>query len=361
MVLALTGLWAAACSSAVAQTVYPPPQPSAWQSFSSSVKQAFTPTPAPPSTSDDPVSLKSKGKPGIDLYVAVARMFEEAGKFAEAEEKYKRALQEAPNDTRPLLGYARLKDRLGEAQEALRLYQRAAKANPHEPVVFNHLAIHFARRGMLREAIGAEDRAIHLRPTEPRYRNNMAMLLVEAGRPQEAYLQLHAVYDDAVAHYNLGFLLNKKGQPQAAAQEFIVALRLNPSLAQARQWLDRLAAGAMPASRPADYGPTPPEEPRMASNPQPPGIDAPSRGPLPPAWPAPDANSIRILPSPPPSAGVASTGTPPREGTVSQDPPDSGTGGLQRLPPIANPLPAARQPVESDDPDSAPPYLPRTR
>lgn len=372
VLLALVGYWAGACSSAVAQEVSPPPQPSMWQSF----KQAMTPKPAaPPTAADDPVSLKSKGKPGIDLYVAVARYNEEAGRLAEAEGHYKRALQEWPNDLRLLLGYARLKDRLGESQEALRLYQRAAKANPHEPAVPNNLAVHFGRHGMLREAIGAEDRAIQLRPAEPRYRNNMAMLLVEAGRPQEAYFHLRAVYDDAVAHYDLGFLLNKKGQARAAAQEFAVALRLNPGLAPARQWLDRLAAGPgpRPASEPGGYGApaygSPPDEPRVASDPRGRSIDVPSGHPEAgtpqagarpgPAWSAPEPSTLRVLPPPPPSPPAISPGTPPRD-VPAGTPPDAGTGELQRLPPIA------RQPsgLVYPDPDASempPAYWPRNR
>ena len=363
VLLVLIGYWAGACSSAGAQEVSPPPQPSMWQSF----KQAMTPKPAaPPTAADDPVSLRSKAKPGIDLYVAVARYNEESGRFAEAEGHYKRALQEWPNDLRLLLGYARLKDRMGEAQEALRLYQRAAKANPREPAVPNNLAVHFARRGMLREAIGAQDRAIQLRPAEPRYRNNMAMLLVEAGRPQEAYFHLRAVYDDAVAHYNLGFLLNKKGQAQAAAQEFTVALRLNPDMAPARQWLNRLAAaaGPRPAGEPGGYGVpargSPPEEPRVASDPRGRSFDVPSGrpeagtpqagAPPGPAWSAPEPNTLRVLPPPPPSPPAISHGPPP----------DAGAGELQRLPPIT------RQPsgLVYPDPDASetpPPYWPRSR
>jgi Tfp pilus assembly protein PilF len=372
VLLALVGYWAGACSSAVAQAVSPPPQPSMWQSF----KQAMTPKPAAPAVAaDDPVSLQSKGKPGIDLYVAVARYNEESGRFAEAEGHYKRALQEWPNDLRLLLGYARLKDRLGESQEALRLYQRAAKANPREPAVPNNLAVHFARRGMLREAIGAQDRAIQLRPAEPRYRNNMAMLLVEAGRPQEAYFHLRAVYDDAVAHYNLGFLLTKKGQAQAAAQEFTVALQLNPSMAPARQWLNRLAAGAgpRPASEPGGYGVpargSPPDEPRVASDPRARSSDVPSGDPEAgtrqagarpgPAWSAPEPSTLRVLPPPPPSPPAISPGTPPRD-VPAGTPPDAGTGDLQRLPPIT------RQPsgLACPDPDASgmpPAYWPRSR
>jgi Tfp pilus assembly protein PilF len=224
------------------------------------IGDAITPkTPVKPA--DDAVSLQSKGKPTIETYVAMARFYEETNRYPEAESQYKRALQDSPNDLRAMLGYARLKDRMGEPQEALKLYQRAAKAHPKEPSVLNNLAVHYAREGMLRESVGSLEQAIQLRPRDPKYRNNLATLLVELGRPQEAFTQLRAVHDEAAAHYNLGYLLNRKGQTQAAAQEFAVALRLNPSLAQARQWLDRINGRAAPGPQPG------PEVARAAQRP----------------------------------------------------------------------------------------------
>ena len=103
---------------------------------------------------------------------------------------------------------------------------------------------------MLREAIEAARHAVELRPREPRYCNNLAALLVEAGRPQEAFKQLREIYDEPVAHYDLGFLLNKRGMKAAALQEFTIALRLSPGMAAAREWVTRLSRerGESPAA-----------------------------------------------------------------------------------------------------------------
>ena len=160
---------------------------------------------------NDPIALKTKGKAGVELYVAVARLYVVSGKFAEAEEQYQQAMKTAPNDIRVLLGYAMLKDQTNEPQVALKYYQKAEQKYPKQPAVYNDLAIHYSRYGMIREAIEAAQRAVELRPREPRYRNNLAALLVEDARPQEAFKQLREIYDEPVAHYDLGFLLNKRG------------------------------------------------------------------------------------------------------------------------------------------------------
>lgn len=304
---ALAGLLAVLPTTASAQMGYQPPRPGITDSISSSIKggadrigQAVTP---PKQPADDPILLRTKAKPGVELYVAMARFYEEANRFKEAEEQYQRALKESPKDLRALLGYAKLKDRLGLQADALKLYEQAAKAQPQEPSVYNNLAVHFARRGMLREAAEALSRAIQLRPKEIRYRNNMATLLVEMGRPQDAFIQLHAVFDEGVAHYNLGFLLNKKGQTAAAAQEFAAALRCNPSLVQAQQWLERLAAATPRPPQPTPYGQQPggpygsAEQPRMASRPAQPYYPP---QPAANAWPEPPRqNAVRTLPTPP--------------------------------------------------------------
>ena len=264
-ILACCGFWAMLSVESNGQTDGTT-KPSFSESFSSGftkLGQSMTPKPVKPT--DDPVSLQTKGKAGVELYVAVARLYEESGRLEEAEQQYKRALKDAPNDLRVQLGYARLKDRMGNFKESLAMYQQAAQLHPQDPSAFNNLAVHYARHSMLREALGAMERAAQLRPKEAKYRNNMATLLVEMGKPQEAFTQLRTVYDEAVAHYNLGFLLNKKGQPEAASREFAAALRANPTMVSAQQWLNQLnnAPSTFPAAQMAQR--SPPAEPQVVA------------------------------------------------------------------------------------------------
>jgi len=286
-ILACGGLWASLTPPSYGQS--DAGKPSFTESISSKFSQiGQSMAPAKPTvTNDDPTSLQSKGKPTVELYVAVARLYEEQQRFAEAENQYKRGLHESPKDLRVLLGYARLKDRTGKPEEAVKLYKQAIEANPKDPSAYNNLAVHYARRRMLREAISTMQRAAELRPTEPKYRNNLATLFVEIGRPDLAFVQLRAVNDDAVSHYNLGYLLNKKGQTQAAAREFAEALRYNPQLTSAKQWLDRLnATQAVAANRQPQI---PPQPSRTVQNPmattsrmQPPFVSYPRGSARPP-------------------------------------------------------------------------------
>jgi Tfp pilus assembly protein PilF len=208
---------------------------SSWWPFSHS-----TP-PAPATPADDPISLKTPAKVGVELYISVANLYIESGKYTEAEDQYQQAMKLAPDDIRVLLGYAMLKDAMNQPQEAIKFYQHAKQKHPKDPSVYNNLAIHYVRQGMVREAIEAGRQAVDLHPREPRYRNNLAAILVEDQRPQEAFQQLRAVYDEATAHYDLGFLLNKRGMKAAALQEFVIAQRINPAMTMAGQWVERLS------------------------------------------------------------------------------------------------------------------------
>ncbi len=110
------------------------------------------------------------------------------------------------------------------------------------------------------------------------------MLLVRAGMLKDAYQQLREVYDEPVAHYDLGYLLNKRGMKAAALQEFTVALQMSPRMALAREWVERLSRER------GDYGPAAvgmsgPPAPPVAPGPVP--MNQPLAAPPLPAAPMP--------------------------------------------------------------------------
>jgi Tfp pilus assembly protein PilF len=256
----------------------------------------------------DPVALSSPGKPSAELFVAVARMHERSGKFAEAARHYELALQHTPDYLGALLGYARLKDRTGNSEAAMALYRTAAKAHPNEPSAHNNLALFHARHGRLQESVVSLERAVALDPKSVKYRNNVATVLAEIGRNRDAYEHLCAVHGEAAAYYNLGYLLEKKSQFQAAAQHYAKALQLNPSLDAAKQKLVAMRQNIRPPAAPAilqpevrlgdrsalPRAPTPP-----STAPLPPSAGARPRGHLPSVVPEPNVRPLSTVPSHP--------------------------------------------------------------
>ncbi|MDZ7618250.1 MAG: tetratricopeptide repeat protein, partial [Patescibacteria group bacterium] len=260
LMLAVPGaiLWDPAQNRASAQSTASNPygaqsaKPSLAESFSSGVKRGWngltntlslesTPKPAP-----DPTSLGSHGRPSPRLHVEMARLNEHSGRLDAAEQHYQEALRMDPNDLSAMLNYARLKDRQGEPAAAFDLYRRAVDTHPREASVYNYLGLHYDRRGMPTEAAATFAQAVQLKPTEPLYRNNVAHVLVQLGKLSDAFEHLHAVHGEAVAYYNLGYLLHRRGQREAAVQHLAAALRRDPSLNPARQLLAELSPAASP-------------------------------------------------------------------------------------------------------------------
>ncbi|MFH1268871.1 MAG: tetratricopeptide repeat protein [Planctomycetota bacterium] len=294
----------------------------------------------------DPISLASKATPSANLHVATARMSEQAGNIAQAEQHYQEALKADARHAGALVGYARLKDRQGKMDEAAALYRRAAKAHPKEASIANDLGLCLARQRKHAESIAAFEQAIRLDPKRLLYRNNIAMVLVEKGEIDAAVKQLTALQGEAVAHYNVGYILQKKGDSEAAAVHFTKALQKNPSLVEAGAWLRKL--GKQPAAI-ADSAPRIAAGPQFDSQPAKPPVPAEQTGkvartpatPFFPKSPASGEQKATVRPLPPLSGEPSKTyprfdqllgGSPLAE--PAPLPPRSAGTRVQPLPPV---------------------------
>jgi tetratricopeptide (TPR) repeat protein len=244
----------------------PQPQQSSWAKFSSavsgsgnkavkSVKSVFQRDPAEqinPDAGTKSAQWKDLDKPtGTNVYISLAEIMERSGNFEGAARQYELALKADKNLLPALLGSARLYDRQGKFAEAIEMYERASRAHPDEAAVYNDLALCLSRQGRKEDAAAKMQQAVKLQPDRKLYRNNMAKMLVDINEPDAALEQLTAAHPLAVAHYNLGYLLAQKGDPQRAAHHFARALEHDSSLSDARRWLDNLSSAAPAPQQPA--------------------------------------------------------------------------------------------------------------
>ncbi|MEA1951809.1 MAG: tetratricopeptide repeat protein [Planctomycetota bacterium] len=222
-------------------------------SFNSSIKSGFSkvtksisPQPATPSPSDA-TSLQVKAKPSAKLYISAANMHAANDNLQEAEEMYKKALKVSPQNADAMSGFAMLKNKMGSYPEAVVMYEKAAKAHPQNAAVFNGLGLCHATHGDLDRALAALEEAVKLQPRELKYRNNIAMVLVEMGRYDQAFAHFRSQYhDNSVAHYNLAYLIQKRGDKSNAVKHFAAAIKSNPNLSEARVWYNHLAGTQQP-------------------------------------------------------------------------------------------------------------------
>ncbi|MEK6244631.1 MAG: tetratricopeptide repeat protein [Pseudomonadota bacterium] len=91
--------------------------------------------------------------------------------------------------------------------------------------------------GLKSQAITAYTSAIKMKAGFPRPTNRIAYLLASLGRFDEAEPYFHAVLradpDNAVAHFNLGYTLDKRHRFEPAIAAFREATRLRPGLDRA--------------------------------------------------------------------------------------------------------------------------------
>lgn len=206
----------------------------------------------------DPLKLDNQPKNptqvAADLHYHAGFFKESQNDFAAAAENYRTVLQKMPNDVRALAGYGRVQDQLGNTVEGEKYLRRACELAPNEPATWNDLAHSHYRRSNLGEAISCEQQAVKLQATDPQYRSSLAKFLIDAGRTDEAVQNLAAVHGEAMAHFQVGCLLDEKRSTDLARQHVQRALTLNPGLTPARQLLDRWQVAA--ANVPANQGPT---------------------------------------------------------------------------------------------------------
>jgi tetratricopeptide (TPR) repeat protein len=166
--------------------------------------------------------------PLYSLGVALA----DKGRFDEAIENYRKAIQINPNyfDALNTLGVA-LADK-GRFDEAIENYYKAIQINPNNPKVLNNLGVALADKGRFDEAIENYRKAIQINPNYPKALNNLGNALAARDRFDEAIkyyhqaIQIDPNYLDALN--NLGAALAAKGRLDEAIENFRKAIQFNP-------------------------------------------------------------------------------------------------------------------------------------
>ena len=158
--------------------------------------------------------------------------------------------------------------KVGRAQEALPHYQAAEKLNPGQPARHINLAADLAESGNLQDAIAEYQIAaeLNIQPrTQARIYESIAALsaaLADYATVRESYRQawladpqhgpdmIQALTEDAATRptpggfYSLGFLLEQAGKLAEARDAYAQALKLDPTLAEAKQSLEAIDRGS---------------------------------------------------------------------------------------------------------------------
>lgn len=185
------------------------------------------------------LDYKKDQKLGPDMYIAAAKLQEKGGSLDVARAQYEKGLKEYPENFTLLVEYARMEDRNNRFDQASKLYQRAITAQPAQASTYNYLGLCYMRMNRSEEGVKMLSKAIELEPTKPLYHNNLAAIYVQMNRTNDALTELKKVNLPAEAHYNVAYLMQRKGDMSGAAQQMQYAVQLEPNFGAARQWLQQ--------------------------------------------------------------------------------------------------------------------------
>jgi len=188
-------------------------------------------------------AAKSQPDAGAANLFAAAVRHHQAGRLAEAETGYRRALAAQPGHADAAFNLGVALRALGKLDDAIAAYRLAIDIRPDYPEAHYNLGNTLMARGLADQAVVAYAQALRIKPDHARALGNLALAyanlgvaLMDQGKPAEAaaaFGEALAVKPDyAQAHYNLGNALKLQNKLEEAAAAYGQALRIDPALAE---------------------------------------------------------------------------------------------------------------------------------
>ena len=199
--------------------------------------------PAPASAQ---VAAKPKLKKKIDStptpksQLAYATLLERQGDRDEARRSYEKVLASDARSVDAIIGLARLDQLAGRTAEAEAGFQKAIRMEPRSGRTLDALGEFYVDQKRWSEAIATLQSATAAAPEEKSFRFHYAIALAKSGQIDEAVPHLVETVGSAAAHYNIGMVLHDRGDLAASEDQFAAALLENPRLAQAQYWLTQV-------------------------------------------------------------------------------------------------------------------------
>ena len=122
-------------------------------------------------------------------------------------------------------------ERTGNYPQAVRIYQRGLEVDPDNAELLNSLGFALFQQGQSDEAVLALEKALTVDPKHAKAHNNLALASIDLGELEIAeahYRESLAVEPNAAIYNDLGFVLERQGLIEDAADAYREALGLDP-------------------------------------------------------------------------------------------------------------------------------------
>lgn len=187
------------------------------------------------SASKDP---KADLKDPERLHLAYGKLSEQTGDYTTARENYESALRQNQQTEEAILGLARLDLLAGRHAEAERRFKEAVEVAPTNPMTNEALGQFYLTQNRYAEAAAQLQRGLAVAPDNKRLRHKLGIALARGGNIVAAEPQFVQAVGNAEADYNIGLILYEQGHIAEAEQRFLQAVLKKPTLAPAQHWLD---------------------------------------------------------------------------------------------------------------------------
>ena len=183
---------------------------------------------------------RGKLKDPTKLDLAYAKWQEQLGNTSEARQRYQRVLHEEPQSVEALLGLARMDQLAGRTAEAEQGFRKALKNSSNDPLVLDALGQFYAAQEKWPQAIDILKQGLQAAPNDNWLRHHLAIATAKSGDLVTAKPLFVSSVGEAEAEYNLGLILHEQGKLELAEQHFALALVKKPTLEDAQTWLTEI-------------------------------------------------------------------------------------------------------------------------
>jgi tetratricopeptide (TPR) repeat protein len=174
-----------------------------------------------------------------ETYFAAGQLAEAQDSPQRAIQQYQLALKKDPNHQQALFRLGSVYATCKMWPEALATWKQYMKVTKQSPQSYANLGYCQELAGKPQDAEATYKAGIAKAPTDGGIRVNYGLLLARQGRIDEATQQLGKALKPGEVHYNLGSVYEQQGDFAKATAEYQTAIKLDPTLADARA---RLAA-----------------------------------------------------------------------------------------------------------------------
>ena len=127
-------------------------------------------------------------------------------------------------------------ERTGNYPGAVRAYERGLAVEPENVELLNSLGFALFQQGKSKEAVVALEKALAVDPKHWKAHNNLALAAIDLGELEVAeahYRESLAIKPQPAIYNDLGFVLEREGLPDEAAEMYRKAIKLDPESASA--------------------------------------------------------------------------------------------------------------------------------